>query len=235
MLTDSDASACESSVCGLRQSIRPPAFDPSTRLRVETHADRNEARQLGGHTSPSLPYSMSCPTGTRQRESPMLHHSPSASAKPEQQLPDEERRQRKNIISFGPFRLFATERLLEKDGVPLNLGSRALDLLIALVERATEVVSKRELMARVWPNLVVDEGSLRFHIASLRKVLGDGQSGVRYVTNIAGRGYCFVAPISRSAAQPPRAESFAADQAAKLLSRLLRMVGRDETVQTISA
>ncbi len=165
----------------------------------------------------------------------MLHHSASASAKPEEQLPDEERPQRKDIVSFGPFRLFATQRLLEKDGVPLNLGSRALDLLIALVERATEVVSKRELMARVWPDLVVDEGSLRFHIASLRKVLGDGQSGVRYVTNVAGRGYCFVAPISRSAAKPPRAESFAADQAAKLPSRLLRMVGRDETVQTISA
>jgi predicted ATPase/DNA-binding winged helix-turn-helix (wHTH) protein len=164
----------------------------------------------------------------------MLHHSASASAKPEEPLLDEERPQGKDIVSFGPFRLFATQRLLEKEGLPLNLGSRALDLLIALVERATEVVSKRELMARVWPNLVVDEGSLRFHIASLRKVLGDGQSGVRYVTNVAGRGYCFVAPISRSAARPSRAES-AADQAAKLPSPLLRMVGRDETVQTISA
>jgi predicted ATPase/DNA-binding winged helix-turn-helix (wHTH) protein len=140
-----------------------------------------------------------------------------------------------DIIAFGPFRLFATERLLEKDGVPLNLGSRALDLLVVLIERATEVVSKRELMARVWPNLAVDEGSLRFHIASLRKVLGERQSGVRYVANVAGRGYCFVAPISRSAAKPPLAESFAAERAAKLPARLLRMVGRDEAVQTISA
>src|SRR5216684_3116156 len=139
------------------------------------------------------------------------------------------------FVSFGPFRLFATRRLLEKDGVPLNLGSRALDLLVALVERATEVVSKRELMARVWPDLVVDEGSLRFHIASLRKVLGDGQSGVRYVTNIAGRGYCFVAPICRSTAKPALAGSPVADRAAKLPTRLLRMVGRDETAQTISA
>src|SRR6266478_991232 len=215
MLTDLDASACESSVCGLRQSIRPPAFDPSTRLRVETHADRNEARQVSGHI-PEFAVLNVMPTGTRQRESPMLHHSASASAKPEEQLPDEERPQRQDIVSFGPFRLFATQRLLEKDGVPLNLGSRALDLLVALVERATEDVSKRELMARVWPNFVVDEGSLRFHIASLRKVLGDGQSGVRYVTNVAGRGYCFVAPISRSAAKPPLAESFAVERAAKL-------------------
>src|ERR1700730_18887307 len=129
---------------------------------------------------------------------------------------DQERPQRTDIISFGPFRLFVTERLLEKDGVQLNLGSRALDLLIVLVERATEVVSKSELMARIWPNIVVDEGSLRFHIASLRKLLGDGQSGVRYVANVAGRGYCFVAPIWHSAVNPlPLAESFVADRAAK--------------------
>jgi len=147
----------------------------------------------------------------------------------------DQERPRRTDISFGPFRLFATERLLEKDGVPLNLGSRALDLLIVLTERATEVVSKRELMGRVWPKLAVDEGSLRFHIASLRRVLGDGQAGVRYVANVAGRGYCFVAPISCSAAKPLLAESFAVNRAAKLPARLLRMVGRDEAVQRISA
>jgi predicted ATPase/DNA-binding winged helix-turn-helix (wHTH) protein len=165
----------------------------------------------------------------------MLHCSGLASAKTEEQVLDEERPQRKDCISFGPYRLFATERLLEKDGVALTLGSRALDLLIALIERTTEVVSKRELMAKVWRDLVVDEGSLRFHIAVLRKVLGDGQSGVRYVANVAGRGYCFVAPISRAAVKPPLAESFAADRAAKLPAPLLRMVGRDEAVQAISA
>jgi DNA-binding winged helix-turn-helix (wHTH) protein len=164
----------------------------------------------------------------------MLHDGASTSAKPDGQVLDEECPQRRDIISFGPFRFFAAERRLEKDGVPLNLGSRALDLLIALVERAPEVVGKRELMARVWPDLVVDEGSLRFHIASLRKVLGDGQSGVRYVTNVAGRGYCFVAPIERLAVKTPLAESFVAERAAKLPMRLLRMVGRDEIVEVIS-
>jgi predicted ATPase/DNA-binding winged helix-turn-helix (wHTH) protein len=164
----------------------------------------------------------------------MLHHSESASVKSEEPILHEEGPQRKNFISFGPFRFFATQRLLEKDGVPLNLGSRALDLLSALIERATEVVSKRELMARVWPDLIVEEGSLRFHIASLRKVLGDGHSGVRYVTNVAGRGYCFVAPIGRSAATPTLVESCVADRTAKLPALLLRMVGRDETVQAVS-
>jgi predicted ATPase/DNA-binding winged helix-turn-helix (wHTH) protein len=165
---------------------------------------------------------------------PMLHDSASAPAKPKEQVLDEQCPQSKEILSFGPFRLFATERLLEKDGVALNVGSRALDLLIALIERAPEVVSKRELMERVWSNLLVDEGSLRFQIASLRKVLGDGQSGVRYVTNVVGRGYCFAAQIRRSAVKPPIVESFVADRATKLPTRLLRMVGRDETIQTIS-
>jgi signal transduction histidine kinase/ActR/RegA family two-component response regulator len=120
---------------------------------------------------------------------------------------------RKDIIAFGRFRLRATERLLEKDGVRLKVGSRALDILIALVERAPEVVSKRDLLARVWPDLVVEESSLRFHIAVLRKALGDG---ARYVINVAGRGYCFGAPISRSATKPPSAESLRVERVALL-------------------
>ena len=68
-------------------------------------------------------------------------------------------------ICFGPFRLSAAERVLKKDGVRVRLGSRALDILIALVERPTEVVTKKELFARVWPDLVVDEGNLRYHVS----------------------------------------------------------------------
>jgi DNA-binding winged helix-turn-helix (wHTH) protein len=121
-----------------------------------------------------------------------------------------------DVIAFGQFQLRAAQRLLEKDGVRLKLGSRALDILIALIERAPEVVSKRELLARAWPDLVVDEGSLRFHISVLRKVLGDGESGARYVANVAGRGYCFAAPIFRSLAKPPPAESLRAERVATL-------------------
>src|SRR5262245_27071718 len=101
-------------------------------------------------------------------------------------------------VSFGPFRLIAAERLLENDGTPVQVGGRALDILVVLVERAGEVVSKKELMARVWPDVTVDESSLRVHVAGLRKALGDGQAGARYVANVPGRGYCFVAPISRA-------------------------------------
>jgi len=74
--------------------------------------------------------------------------------------------------TFGPFRLSARERLLEKDGVPVHLGGRALSLLITLVDAASEVVSKRDLIARVWPDVVVEEGSLRVHMVAVRKGAG---------------------------------------------------------------
>src|ERR1700737_1726167 len=101
-----------------------------------------------------------------------------------------------DVICFGPFRLSISERTLEKEDVPVRLGSRALDLLITLLERPAQVVTKKELFARVWPNLVVDEGNLRYHVSALRKALGEWRSGGPYVTNVSGRGYCFAAPIS---------------------------------------
>ena len=78
----------------------------------------------------------------------------------------------------------ASERLLVREGAPMELGGRTLDILIALVSRPNEVVSKRELLAQVWPDVTVEEGSRRFHIANLRKALGDGKDGARYITNV---------------------------------------------------
>ncbi len=139
-------------------------------------------------------------------------------------------------VAFGPFRLFVAERLLEKAGVPVSLGSRALDILILLLERAGEVVSKDDLFSRVWPNLTVDENSLRVHMVSLRKALGDGQAGARYVTNVSGRGYCFVAPIVHAdkLKLASTIEGTNSEQPQTLPPRLSRMVGRDATVCTIS-
>src|SRR5467141_1141341 len=139
-----------------------------------------------------------------------------------------------DVICFGPFHLSTTKRLLEKGGVRVRLGSRALDILMALVERPAEVISKKELIARVWPDLVVDEGSLRFHVSALRKALGQGRSGIRYVTNVSGRGYCFVAPISRAASAPVLLSNCLADSPVGLPPSPIRMVGRGETVQLIS-
>src|SRR6202171_1889427 len=142
-----------------------------------------------------------------------------------------------DVASFGPFRLFAAERLLEKADEPLQLGGRALDILIALVERAGEVVTRKELISRVWPDVIVEEANLRVHVAGLRKALGDGHNGARYVANVPGRGYCFVAPVTRSGSQRslPQAQPVVTDRLRKLPARLTRMVGRDDTVRALSA
>lgn len=139
-----------------------------------------------------------------------------------------------SAISFGPFRLFAKSRLLEKDGAPIHLGGRALDILIFLAERAGEVVDKRELIKRVWADVTVDEGSLRFHITTLRKALGDAGESSRYVVNVPGRGYCFTAPLLRPAAAESRA-SLPVSSPHALPSPLARMIGRDEAVEKICA
>jgi predicted ATPase/DNA-binding winged helix-turn-helix (wHTH) protein len=141
-----------------------------------------------------------------------------------------------DAISFGPFTLRMAERFLECVGGPIELGARALDILIVLVERAGQVINKKDLIARVWPDTTVDESNLRFHIASLRKALSDGKSGARYVITVPGRGYCFVAPIFRSSAlRLLSAKSLLASQSNGLPPHLTRMVGRDETVQKISS
>src|SRR5260370_7886650 len=85
-----------------------------------------------------------------------------------------------DLICFGPFRLSTTERLLEKGGEPVQLGSRALDILIVLVERPAEVVSKKELIAKVWPDLVVDDASLRSHLLPFPTPLAQRPSNTRY-------------------------------------------------------
>jgi DNA-binding winged helix-turn-helix (wHTH) protein len=97
-------------------------------------------------------------------------------------------------ISFGPFRLLPAQLLLLEGNKPVPLGGRAMHILMVLLERPGEVVTKQELMARVWPNLFVDPATLTVHISALRRALRDGRDGNRFIINIRGRGYCFVTP-----------------------------------------
>jgi predicted ATPase/DNA-binding winged helix-turn-helix (wHTH) protein len=139
-------------------------------------------------------------------------------------------------LSFGPFNLLVNERLLTKEGVPVELGARALDILVVLTSTPNEIVSKKDLLSRVWPDVIVEEGSLRFHMNGLRKALGDGQGDARYITTLPGRGYCFVAAVSRPAS--PRDDTAVVVgnfPHANLPSRLSRVVGRDEDVLKLSA
>jgi DNA-binding winged helix-turn-helix (wHTH) protein len=101
-------------------------------------------------------------------------------------------------VSFGPFRLLPAQFLLLEGDKPVPLGSRALEILIVLLERPGELVSKQELMARVWPNLFVEPANLTVHVSALRRTLRDGRNGNRFIINIPGRGYIFVASIKIS-------------------------------------
>lgn len=140
------------------------------------------------------------------------------------------------VLTFAPFELYPARRLLLDAGTPLRLGGRAMDILIALTQRAGDIVSKEELIAKVWPGLHVEETNLRVHLAALRKSLRDGHAGHRFITNVAGRGYAFVAPVSR---RPPAA--LAAQRAPASLAPpgnlpvpLARVIGRAEIIQAIA-
>ncbi len=143
------------------------------------------------------------------------------------------------IASFGPFRLSPATREIEKDGLTIALGDRALDILITLVEHAGEIVSHRELISRVWRGLIVSPGNLRVHMSALRKALGDGDGGDHYIENVTGQGYCFIAPITRGtlASLPARSPEFpdAVRKRLVLPPKLARMVGREEIVHSIGA
>ena len=103
-----------------------------------------------------------------------------------------------SVLSFGPFHLLPSQRLLLEGDRPFRLGSRAFDILVALVERAGGLVSKDELRNLVWPGTFVADGNLKVQVATLRRALRDGEDGNRYISTVAGRGYWFVAPVVRS-------------------------------------
>src|SRR6266478_9410404 len=134
---------------------------------------------------------------------------------------------------FGSFRLVPAQRVLLDDGKPLRLGSRAFDILITLVEHAGETISKERLIAHTWPDTVVDDGALRVHVAALRKALGDGRAGRRYVANIPGRGYSFIAPVTREQRQPAPTNGTAVR--GNLPAPLTRIVGRDDIIAALAA
>ena len=133
-------------------------------------------------------------------------------------------------LKFGPFELSSRERVLRRDGVVLRLGDRALDILIYLAERPGEVVAKRELMDHVWSDVTVEEGSLRVHVAAIRKALGDGQFGNRYIANIKGRGYSFVGTVV-SLAGSTESGNDRSGQPGRLPAQPRRMIGRDPVIR----
>ena len=136
-------------------------------------------------------------------------------------------------ILFDPFELNVAERSLKKAGEVIPLGGRTFDILLALVDRAGEVVSKSELIAKVWPNVTVEEISLRVHLSALRKALGDEESERKFIKNVKGRGYCFIAPVTCRTAEDHDTNLFV--RSSNLPPALRRMIGRDDAVLEIGA
>jgi DNA-binding winged helix-turn-helix (wHTH) protein len=141
-----------------------------------------------------------------------------------------------NAIWFGPFRLLAEHRLLLDGEKPVRLGSRAFDILTFLLDRAGEVVSKEELIARAWPQTFVEESNLKIQVCALRRALGDGQGGHRYIITVPGRGYNFVAAVHRQApSRAPRTTTLASPTLHNLPFAVTRMIGREEAVAALAS
>jgi predicted ATPase/DNA-binding winged helix-turn-helix (wHTH) protein len=137
-------------------------------------------------------------------------------------------------ISFGPYRLVPAQRLLLEGENPVRLGSRALEVLTILVERAGDIVGREELIARAWPGIFIEESNLRVQISALRRALGDGQAGQRYIVTVPGRGYNFVAPLGldqEARAPPPRAATPSRHH--NLPLAVTRVIGREESVAAL--
>jgi DNA-binding winged helix-turn-helix (wHTH) protein len=137
-------------------------------------------------------------------------------------VPVDEESPATGAVVFGPYTLRASLRRLERNGLPVRVGDRAFDILCVLTERAGGIVTNRELMARVWGNVVVGAGSLRFHINALRRVLAQDGRRASYIKNVTRRGYTFIAPVR---GVPPG--TVATQEVTKFLSqsRFISLVG----------
>ena len=107
------------------------------------------------------------------------------------------------VYRFGPFRLDVPERALARQGAPIPLTPKSFDILRALVERPGRLLTKQELLERVWPDAVVEEANLARNIFTLRKLLGEEENGARYIETIPKVGYRFVAPVEAEDAAAP--------------------------------
>jgi DNA-binding winged helix-turn-helix (wHTH) protein len=103
-------------------------------------------------------------------------------------------------IEFGRFRVLLRRRRLLADGAPVELGTRAFDLLLALLEADGALVTKKELLNRVWPSVVVSEENLKVHVSALRKALGADRDLIR---TEFGRGYRFIGILRPNATAHP--------------------------------
>lgn len=151
-------------------------------------------------------------------------------------------RRDEDIIAFGPFQLDRTRYDLRREGEPVAIGARAMAVLLELTQNPGEILSSRELLRRVWQDTVVEEGTVRVHMALLRKILRNADPDGEYLQNVTGRGYRFVAPVVRQseAVVVKGDDSPVQPQAVRRLQRknnlpprLTSIVGRQQVILTL--
>jgi DNA-binding winged helix-turn-helix (wHTH) protein/TolB-like protein/Flp pilus assembly protein TadD len=100
---------------------------------------------------------------------------------------------------FSEFELDVSKRLLLRDGEPVSLNPKTLELLFVLIESRGEIVTKDELLEKVWPDQIIEEGNLKVHVSALRKAFGQIGNDHRFIVTVPGRGYSFVADLENPA------------------------------------
>jgi predicted ATPase/DNA-binding winged helix-turn-helix (wHTH) protein len=136
-------------------------------------------------------------------------------------------------LRFGPFELAIGERILRRNDQVLVLGGRALDILVYLADRPGQMIAKQELINHVWSDVTVEEGTLRVHVAAIRKALGDGQFGNRYIANIKGQGYAFVGTVVPLAGGAENGSNAKGRPQGSLPVRPIMMIGRDSMLSEV--
>jgi predicted ATPase/DNA-binding winged helix-turn-helix (wHTH) protein len=135
----------------------------------------------------------------------------------------------KSVFTFGQFELDAGRRVLTKNAVRIHLGSRATDVLIALVERAGVMIGAGQLTQLIWPDTFVDESNLRVHIAALRRAFRALGEDIEFIENLPGEGYRFTAPVTLRRRQSDTEDS----TALRSPPPLTRLIGRADTIQDL--
>src|SRR5258708_6915813 len=109
----------------------------------------------------------------------------------------------KNLYEFGEFRVNASERVLQRSGQDVPLPPKVFDLLLALVVRHGQVLTKDQLMSEVWPDTFVEETNLKVYVSTLRKALGEGAEGSKFIETLPRRGYRFVGAVTELVPDKP--------------------------------
>src|SRR5262245_29251872 len=127
-------------------------------------------------------------------------------------------RRSNHLYEFGPFRLDVAEHLLLRDGEAVPLPPKAFDLLLVLIEHHGHLLEKDELLKAVWPGIFVEEVNLSNNVSLIRKALGEGENGQRFIETVPKRGYRFVGQVREMEEQalpateePTRSQDFIND------------------------